>query len=55
MQQLAALARGGEERSVEAALPKTAMTDVDRKVMQGVLRRFGVTLEGDKDDESDSE
>jgi len=55
LQQLAALARGGEERATEAISPKTAMTDVDRKVMEGVLRRFGATLEGAEDAEPDSE
>ncbi len=55
LQQLAALARGGEERPAEASSPKTAMTDVDRKVMEGVLRRFGAKLEGVEDAESDSE
>jgi hypothetical protein len=56
LQQLTALARGGEERASEASSPKTAMTDVDRKVMEGVLRRFGAKLEGaeDEDDESES-
>ena len=55
LQQLAALARGGEGRPAEANSPKTAMTDVDQKVMEGVLRRFGAKLEGVEDAESDSE
>jgi hypothetical protein len=55
LQQLAALARAGEERSVEAGTPTAVLTDVDRKVMKGVLRRFGATLEGAEDAEPDSE
>jgi hypothetical protein len=55
LQQLAVLARGGEERPAEAGSPKTAIPEVDRKVMEGVLRRFGAKLEGaDDDDESES-
>ena len=55
LQQLASLARGGEERVSEVSSAKTAMTDVDRKVMEGVLRRFGAKLEGGEDDEPESE
>jgi hypothetical protein len=54
LQQLAALARGGEEREAETGSPKTAMPDVDRKVMEGVLRRFGAKLEGAENDEFES-
>ena len=53
LQQLVALARTGEERSVEATASAAAMTEIDQKVMQGILRRHGVSLEGDEDDKSD--
>ncbi len=55
LQQLAALARAGEERASEAGTPNATMADVDQKVMQGVLRRYGATLQGAEDAESDSE
>lgn len=54
LQQLAALARSGEERSAEATPPTATMTEVDQKVLQGVLRRFGATRPGAKNaDHSD--
>lgn len=49
LQQLAALARSGEERSAEATPPTATMTEVDQKVLQGVLRRFGATCQGAED------
>jgi hypothetical protein len=55
LQQLAALVRSGDERSVEPATSAATMTDVDKKVLQGVLRRFGVTVEGVENAKSDDE
>ena len=52
LQQLAALARQGEERAADAVTPNKSLTDVDQKVIQRVLQRFGVTLEGGVDAES---
>lgn len=49
LQQLAALVRYGEERSAEATPPTATMTEVDQKVLQGVLRRFGATCQGAED------
>jgi DNA modification methylase len=49
LQQLAALARSGEERSAEATPPTATMKEVDQKVLQGVLRRFGATCQGAED------
>jgi hypothetical protein len=55
LQQLAALARSGEERSAESVASAAAMTEVDKKVLEGVLRRFGATVQGADDAKSDSE
>ena len=48
MQQLAALARSGDERSADVTPPTATMTEVDQKVLQRVLRRFGATRPGAK-------
>jgi hypothetical protein len=40
LQQLAALARSGEERSPEASTPTSVIAEVDQKVLQGIFRRF---------------
>lgn len=55
LQQLAALARAGEERLATVGPPNNVMTEVDQKVVEGFLRRCGAKLEGDDDFESDSE
>jgi hypothetical protein len=55
LQQLAALARTGEERSAEPVASTATMTEVDKKVLEGVLRRFGATVQGAEDAKSDSE
>jgi Family of unknown function (DUF5681) len=49
LQQLAALVRSGEERSAEATPPTATMTEVDQKVLEGILRRFGATRQGAED------
>jgi len=54
LQQLAALVRSGEEDSVEPTASTATMTEVDQKVLQGVLRRFGATVQGAEDAKSDS-
>ena len=54
LQQLAALARGGEQREVDTGSTNTVMTDVDQKVVEGFLRRFGAKIGGAEDDESES-
>ena len=48
LQQLAALVRSGEERSAQVTPPTATMTEMDQKVLQGVLRRFGATGPGAK-------
>jgi hypothetical protein len=50
MQQLTALARVGEERAADADTQKTAMTEVDHKVMEGVLKRFQGNSEETEDE-----
>jgi hypothetical protein len=44
LQQLMALARSAEERSPEAGASAAVMTEVDRKVLEGVLARLGTNL-----------
>jgi hypothetical protein len=51
LQQLAGLARSGEERSPEAATPTAVMAEVDQKVLQGILSRFEKTGNGGGDAE----
>ena len=53
LQQLAALVRSGEERQVEATVPDIAMSVIDHKVLEGVLRRYGATVQGVEDAKSD--
>jgi hypothetical protein len=48
LQQLAALVRSGEERSAQVTPPTATMTEMDQKVLEGVLRRFGATSPGAK-------
>ena len=56
LQQLASLARFGEEQSTaEATAPAAAMTDTDQKVLEGILERYGVSFEGGKDAEAGTE
>jgi len=52
--QLAALARGGEDREADTGSSNTVMTDVDQKVVEGFLRRFGAKIGGAEDDKSES-
>lgn len=40
LQQLVALARSAEERSPEAGVSTAVMTEVDRKVLEGILKRL---------------
>ena len=44
LQQLMALARSAEERSPDAGSSAAVMTEVDRKVLEGVLARLGTNL-----------
>ena len=55
LRQLAALARSGAERSADVTAPTAAMSDVDQKVLQGVLRRFGATSQGAEDEKPDDQ
>lgn len=55
LQQLASLARTGEERVSETVSPITELSHTDQKVMQGILRRFGAKIEEVDDAESDHE
>jgi hypothetical protein len=51
LQLLARIARSGEERTAEAATtPSTAISELDQKVLEGILQRYGVNIQGAGDD-----
>jgi hypothetical protein len=51
LRQLAALKRSGDERSGDVTAPNAAMTEVDQKVFERILRRYGAKVQGDEDAE----
>jgi len=55
LQLLAALVRSAEERGIQAAVPNSALDEVDEKVVLGILNRLEATSRGDKEDETDAE
>jgi hypothetical protein len=55
LQLLTALIRSGEERPAEATIGSVAMTELDQKVMQGFLLRFGGNFKGAENAECDPE
>jgi predicted flavoprotein YhiN len=55
LQLLTALIRSAEERPAEATIGSVAMTEVDQKVMQRFLLRFGANIQGVENAECDPE
>jgi hypothetical protein len=52
LQLLAALVRSAEERGTQAAVPNSALDDVDEKVVLGILKRLEATNKGGQEDEA---
>jgi hypothetical protein len=52
LQLLAALVRSAEERGIQAAVPDSALEEVDEKVVLGILKRLEATNKGDQEDET---
>lgn len=55
LQLLAALVRSAEERGIKAAVPTTALDEVDEKVVLGILNRLEAANKGDRENETDAE
>jgi hypothetical protein len=54
VQLLTALVRSAEERVVQAAVPNSALEEVDEKVVLGILKRLEATSKGDQENEADT-
>jgi hypothetical protein len=55
LQLLTALVRSAEERAVQAAVPYSALEDVDEKVVLEILKRLEATSKGDQEDEAEAQ
>jgi hypothetical protein len=55
LQLLAALVRSAEERGIKAAVPTSALDEVDEKVVLGILNRLEAANRGDREDGTDAE
>ena len=55
LQLLAALVRSAEERPIQAAVPNSALDEVDEKVVLGILKRLEATSKGDQENEADAQ
>jgi Family of unknown function (DUF5681) len=55
LQLLAALVRSAEERGMKAAVPNSALDEVDERVVLGILKRLEATGKGDQEDETNAE
>jgi Family of unknown function (DUF5681) len=55
LQLLAALVRSAEERGIKAAVPTSALDEVDEKVVLGILNRLEAAKREDQEDETDAE
>jgi hypothetical protein len=51
LQLLAALVRSAGEREIKAAVPNSALDEVDEKVFLGILSRLQITEKGEGNDE----
>jgi hypothetical protein len=49
LQLLAALVRSAEERGIQAAVPSSALDEVDEKVVLGILERLEAVSKGDEE------
>ncbi len=55
LQLLAALVRSAEERGIQAAVPNSALDEVDEKVILGIVKRLEAISKGDQEDEADAD
>jgi uncharacterized protein DUF5681 len=54
LQLLAALVRSAEERRIQAAVPDSALDEVDEKVFLGILKRLEASSKGNQGDEDEA-
>ncbi len=47
---LTALVRSAEERAIQTVVPKSALEEVDEKVVLGILKRLETTSKGDQEE-----
>ena len=55
LQLLAALVRSAEERRIQAAVPDSALEEVDEKVVLGILRRLEAASKGGQEHEAEAQ